>query len=83
MQANAPRNDEQERLILSLESRLLEVTQELHKAHKIIFNALQLMSVVQRCAWAKANHQSDVKGEGIARIQERERVMKKMSEVAL
>jgi hypothetical protein len=80
---NASKDDPKELMIQSLEKRLLEVTQELHKAHKIIFNAMQLMSIEQRCAWAKANHQAGVKGEGIARNQEREGVMKRMCEVAL
>lgn len=80
---NFKHEDPKDSLILSLEKRLLETTSELHKAHKIIFNALQLMSIEQKTAWAKANYQSGVEGEGATRANERERVLKRLAEVVL
>lgn len=45
---------------------------ELEKAHRIIRNALNLMTTDQKVAWSEANERDDVHGEGVTRANERE-----------
>lgn len=54
-----------------------ELMQELHKAHLIIRNALNLMTVDQKIDWARLNEIAGVTGEGVTRANERESVLKK------
>lgn len=49
-----------------------ELLSELEKAHRIISNALQVMSFGQKHEWAKLNAQDGVDGEGTTRANERE-----------
>lgn len=80
---HSSKEEQKDLMIQSLEKRLLETTQELHKAHKIIFNALQLMNFEQRANWAKANEKAGITGPKHTREAERERLLKSMVEVAL
>jgi hypothetical protein len=69
---HSSKDDQKDLMTQSLEKRLLETTQELHKAHKIIFNALQLMNVEQKSAWAKANQRTGLGDVGPTRVSERD-----------
>lgn len=44
-------------------------------AHRIIRNALQIMTITQKNEWARANARDDVGGEGTTRANEREAVI--------
>ena len=48
-----------------------ELLQELQKAHRIILNALAVMSADQKGDWAEANVRDGVIGEGTTRFHER------------
>lgn len=48
---------------------------ELRAAHRIIRNALAIMSIEQKSAWTDANVRDGVSGEGITRANEREAVI--------
>jgi hypothetical protein len=54
-----------------------ELLDELEKAHRIIGNALQVMSFGQKHEWAKLNAQDGVDGEGTTRANEREAAIAK------
>lgn len=53
-----------------------ELTYELECAHKIITNALNLMTNSQKQEWASMNAGHCVDGEGITRAHEREKAIK-------
>lgn len=44
---------------------------ELEKAHRMLYNALQIMSVEQKAQWGAANARDGVDGEGVTRANER------------
>lgn len=48
---------------------------ELEAAHRIIRNALNLMTTEQKVAWWHMNERDGVDGEGITRANEREEVI--------
>lgn len=48
---------------------------ELRAAHRIIRNALSIMTTEQKCAWAETNGRDGVDGEGATRANEREAVI--------
>lgn len=48
---------------------------ELRAAHKIISNALQIMTIAQKNQWAIANARTGVDGVGTTRANEREAVI--------
>lgn len=73
---------QENQIIEQLESRYIESITELRKAHRIIHNALQLMSQDQKNAWAKANSKAGLIEEGPTRANERMSVLNK-AEVAL
>jgi hypothetical protein len=54
-----------------------DLLSELEKAHRIIGNALQVMSFGQKHEWAKLNAQDGVDGEGTTRANEREAAIAK------
>lgn len=61
---------------LRAEHVVTELTYELECAHKIIQNALNLMTDAQKREWANDNAADCVDGEGITRANEREQVIK-------
>lgn len=58
-----------------------ELLRELRYAHKIIQNALNLMTTDQKFAWGEANARDLVDGDGITRFYEREAVIKRATNV--
>jgi len=54
-----------------------ELLRELRHAHKIIQNALNLMTTDQKFEWGEANARDLVDGDGITRFYEREAVLKR------
>ena len=52
-----------------------ELLDELRAAHRIIRNALQIMTTPQKMEWARANARAGVEGEGTTRANEREAVI--------
>ena len=72
-----PDDDSQTRANARLIAASPELLQELEKAHRIISNALNLMTSEQKRNWANANARDGVDGEGITRATEREAVIAK------
>lgn len=59
---------------------LAEARKELQAAHLIIRHALNLMTTKQKTAWALQNESGNVGGEGITRANEREELIRKISD---
>ncbi len=55
---------------------------ELQNAHLIIRNALAVMTVRQKAAWAQLNQSDKVDGEGVTRANERALVIRRAQEAA-
>ena len=58
-----------------------ELLSELDAAHKIIRNALNIMTIEQKLEWAKHNEREAVSGEGDTRANERERLIARAKRV--
>lgn len=56
---------------------------ELEAAHRIIRNALAVMTTEQKAEWGRLNARDGVDGEGVTRANEREAVIAKGKEVAV
>ena len=52
-----------------------ELLAELEAAHRIIRNALNIMTPTQKVAWGVTNERDGVDGEGVTRANEREVVI--------
>lgn len=52
-----------------------ELLRELRAADKIIRNALQIMTPMQKMTWAQRNARDGVDGEGVTRANERKAVL--------
>lgn len=59
-----------------------ELLRELERAHLIIRNALNLMSVDQVFAWGEQNATAGIDGIGVTRANEREAVIQRAGGVA-
>lgn len=55
---------------------------ELEAAHRIIRNALAIMTTAQKAAWGRLNARDGVDGEGVTRANERETAIYKAKEAA-
>lgn len=63
-----------------LSAQNAELLSELEKAHTIIRNALNLMTIDQKLAWGEHNAKDDAEGEGVTRANERESAIRKAKE---
>lgn len=66
---------------MTKQSILTEALKELESAHTIIRHALNLMTPKQKAAWAAQNESAGVDGEGATRANEREALIRRLSEV--